>query len=80
MAQSRTKDETEITLAQARSLLERHFGAGKVPEKYMNLLSWWGRLLADAAAPPNSLRACQRDLEEIIGPIARERAGWRMRK
>jgi len=61
-------------------LLERHFGAGKVPEKYLNLLGWWERLLADPATPRNSLLACERDLEEIIGPIAGERAAFGMRK
>ena len=80
MADSRTKDETEITLAEARSLLAQHFGAGKVPEKYMNLLGWWERLLADPTATPNALRACERDLEEFIGPIAGERASFKMRK
>lgn len=65
-----------MTPAETRSLLERHFGVGKVPAKHLHLLEWWERLLADPSASRGSRRACERDLEEIVGPIAGQSVTW----
>lgn len=69
-----------MTLAETRSLLELHFGIGKVPAKHAGLTAWWEALLADPAPPRNALLACARDLDEIIGPITGRPARWKMQK
>ncbi|MEI8254508.1 MAG: hypothetical protein WCJ30_02425 [Deltaproteobacteria bacterium] len=71
-------EQTQMTPAETLTILERHFGAGKVPAKHLNLLKWWERLLADPAASKGMRRACERDLEEIVGPIAGQRVVWNM--
>ena len=64
-------EPVQMTLADARAMLERHFGAAHVPSKHTDLLDWWQRLLADPNAPSRPRVACERDLAETFGPIAK---------
>lgn len=73
-------EEIDITLAEARSLLELHFGIGKVPAKHSGLTEWWARLLADPDPPRSALLACRRDLDEVIGPVVGRPVRWKMQK
>ncbi len=50
-------DPVRMTLADARAMLEEHFGAASVPAKHLRLLDWWRRLLADPDAPVHWQRA-----------------------
>ena len=68
-----------MTLDEARTMIEQHFGAKHVPMKHANLLDWWRRLLADPDAPVRMRMACERDLVETFGPIAGRAVVWVMR-
>ncbi len=72
-------DPMRMTLADARAMLEEHFGASSVPAKHLRLLDWWQRLLADPDAPVHWQRACERDLAETFGRIAEREVVWVMR-
>ena len=69
-------EQPNWTPASTRSLLDRHFGAGKVPVKFLDVLDWWKRILADPAGTRATRKACQRDLDDLIGPIAGRGCTW----
>lgn len=62
----------------ARRLLDEHFGATNVPEKLENLLAWWKRVRSDPSTPPRMRLACERDLEDVLGPIVGGGVEWVM--
>jgi hypothetical protein len=66
------------TPEEVRAKLEAHFGAARIPAKHLSVLDWWRRLRADPNAPPRMRMACERDLEEIIGPVLGEPVEWVM--